>query len=100
MAPCGKAADWRSTPITMTIPRQLCHRSPTSIPRKVFMTTPSFIFDVHLDLSMNALEWNRDLRWSQEKIRRWEQNMKDKVDRGNTKNVCRSRRTLGLMASN
>ena len=39
------------------------------------MTTPSFIFDVHLDLSMNALEWNRDLRWSQEKIRRWEQNM-------------------------
>ncbi|GDY08840.1 hypothetical protein LBMAG52_23260 [Planctomycetia bacterium] len=51
------------------------------------MTVPSFIFDVHLDLSMNALEWNRDLRWSQEKIRRWEQHMKDKVDRGNT-TVC------------
>ena len=51
------------------------------------MTAPAFIFDVHLDLSMNALEWNRDLRWSQEKIRRWEQHMKDKVDRGNT-TVC------------
>ncbi len=44
---------------------------------------PVFIFDVHLDLSMNALEWNRDLRWPLEKIRRWEQHMKDKVDRGN-----------------
>ena len=47
------------------------------------MSTPSFVFDVHLDLAMNALEWNRDLRWSLEKIRRWELNMKDKVDRGN-----------------
>ncbi len=41
------------------------------------------IFDVHLDLSMNALEWNRDLRWPLERIRRWEAGMKDKVDRGN-----------------
>jgi len=51
----------------------------------VFMSAsePVFIFDVHLDLSMNALEWNRDLRWSLERIRRWEQYMKDKVDRGN-----------------
>jgi membrane dipeptidase len=47
------------------------------------MPDPTFIFDVHLDLSMNALEWNRDLRWSLEKIRRWELTMKDKVDRGN-----------------
>ena len=46
------------------------------------MSEPSFIFDVHLDLSMNALEWNRDLRWPLEKIRRWEGNMKDRVDRG------------------
>ena len=51
------------------------------------MSDPVFIFDVHLDLSMNALEWNRDLRWSQERIRRWEQFMKDKVDRGNN-TVC------------
>jgi membrane dipeptidase len=45
------------------------------------------IFDVHLDLSMNALEWNRDLRWSLEMIRRWENTMKDKVDRG-INSVC------------
>lgn len=51
------------------------------------MNEPVFIFDVHLDLSMNALEWNRDLRWSLEKIRRWELTMKDKVDRGNN-TVC------------
>lgn len=30
------------------------------------------LFDCHLDLAMNALEWNRDLRWSREKIRRHE----------------------------
>lgn len=47
------------------------------------MPSPPLIFDVHLDLSMNALEWNRDLRWSLEKIRRHEGNAKDKVDRGN-----------------
>ena len=37
------------------------------------MTEPVFIFDAHLDLSMNALEWNRDQRWPLERIRRWEQ---------------------------
>jgi membrane dipeptidase len=47
----------------------------------------SLIFDMHLDLAMNALEWNRDLRWPQERIRRWEQHLKDKVDRGNN-TVC------------
>ena len=41
------------------------------------------IFDAHLDLSMNALEWNRDLRWSIEEIRESEQGMTDKPDRGN-----------------
>jgi membrane dipeptidase len=46
------------------------------------MNKPTFVFDVHLDLSMNALEWNRDLRWPLERIRRWELHMKDKVDRG------------------
>jgi membrane dipeptidase len=51
------------------------------------MADPQLIFDVHLDLSMNALEWNRDLRWSLERIRRWELNMKDRVDRGNN-TVC------------
>jgi len=51
------------------------------------MSQPVFTFDVHLDLSMNALEWNRDQRWSLEKIRRWEMPFKDKVDRGNN-TVC------------
>lgn len=51
------------------------------------MSDKPLIFDIHLDLAMNALEWNRDLRWSQERIRRWEQHMTDKVDRGHN-TVC------------
>ena len=42
-----------------------------------------FIADMHLDLSMNALEWNRDLRRSVEEINRREAGMNDKPDRGN-----------------
>ncbi len=42
-----------------------------------------FIVDGHLDLAMNALEWNRDLRWTVAEIRAWEAEMKDKPDRGN-----------------
>jgi len=42
-----------------------------------------FIFDAHLDLAMNALEWNRDLRWSVDEIRESENGMTDKPDRGN-----------------
>ena len=38
-------------------------------------------FDAHLDLSMNAMEWNRDLRWPVEAIRKREQGQKDKPDR-------------------
>jgi membrane dipeptidase len=41
----------------------------------------SFIFDAHLDLAMNALEWNRDLRWTVEDIRTSEQGLADKPDR-------------------
>lgn len=41
-----------------------------------------FIFDAHLDLAMNALEWNRDLRLSVSEIREREQGMSDKPDRG------------------
>ena len=40
------------------------------------------IIDAHLDLSMNAMEWNRDLRLSVPKIREWEKGMNDKPDRG------------------
>ncbi|HEV8541146.1 MAG TPA: membrane dipeptidase, partial [Verrucomicrobiae bacterium] len=41
-----------------------------------------FIFDAHLDLSMNALEWNRDLRQPLEKIRERDRHYDDKPDRG------------------
>jgi membrane dipeptidase len=41
-----------------------------------------FIVDAHLDLSMNALEWNRDLREPVEEINRREAGMTDKPDRG------------------
>jgi len=39
------------------------------------------IIDAHLDLSMNALEWNRDLRQSVYDIREREKKMHDKPDR-------------------
>ncbi|MFV1966606.1 MAG: dipeptidase [Pirellulaceae bacterium] len=39
------------------------------------------IFDAHLDLSMNAIEWNRDLTRPLEEVRRREQGMQDKLDR-------------------
>ena len=44
------------------------------------LKTP-LIFDAHLDLSMNALEWNRDLRWPVKDIRKSEEGMTDKPDR-------------------
>jgi membrane dipeptidase len=43
---------------------------------------PVFIIDAHLDLAMNALEWNRDLSRPLDEIRQREMNMKDKPDRG------------------
>jgi membrane dipeptidase len=45
------------------------------------MPNKALIFDAHLDLAMNALEWNRDLRWSVEEIRLSERGMTDKPDR-------------------
>lgn len=39
------------------------------------------IIDAHLDLAMNAMEWNRDLRQSLEEIRNREIGMSDKPDR-------------------
>jgi len=39
-------------------------------------------FDSHLDISMNAMEWNRDQRWTVEQIRKSEKGMTDKPDRG------------------
>ena len=43
-----------------------------------------FTIDAHLDLSMNAIEWNRDLRLSITEIRDREKAMTDKPDRGNS----------------
>ena len=40
------------------------------------------IFDAHLDLSMNALEWNRDLTRPIAEIRQRESGLTDKPDRG------------------
>lgn len=45
------------------------------------MLNKPLIFDGHLDLAMNALEWNRDLRWTVEDIRKSEEGMTDKPDR-------------------
>ncbi|HZI53913.1 MAG TPA: membrane dipeptidase [Chitinophagaceae bacterium] len=46
-----------------------------------------FIIDAHLDLAMNAIEWNRDLQQSIPHIRERENGMTDKPDRGNA-TVC------------
>lgn len=41
-----------------------------------------FIFDAHLDLAMNAMDWNRDLRQPVYHIRHREKDLTDKPDRG------------------
>jgi membrane dipeptidase len=41
-----------------------------------------FVFDAHLDLSMSAMEWNRDLRQPVADIRERERGRTDKIDRG------------------
>jgi len=41
-----------------------------------------FTIDAHLDLSMNAMEWNRDLRQPVRAIRKSEAKQSDKPDRG------------------
>ncbi len=54
------------------------------------------IFDAHLDLAMNALEWNRDLRWPVHDIRRSEKGMSDKKDRGNNTVSLHAMREAGI----
>lgn len=39
------------------------------------------LFDAHLDISMNAVEWNRDLTRSLDEVRYREEGMTDKIDR-------------------
>lgn len=41
-----------------------------------------FLIDAHLDISTNAIEWNRDYRMSVYDIRKSEAGMNDKIDRG------------------
>ena len=43
---------------------------------------PDFIFDAHLDLSLNAVEWNRDLRLPLADVRRAEAHLHDRPGRG------------------
>ena len=40
------------------------------------------LFDAHLDLALNAIEWNRDVTQPLEEIRRREAHLRDKPDRG------------------
>jgi membrane dipeptidase len=44
------------------------------------------IFDAHLDLAMNAIEWNRDLTRPLDEIRQREEGQTDLIDRG--RGVC------------
>src|SRR5213079_1766344 len=52
------------------------------------------LFDAHLDLAMNALEWNRDLTWSIDEIRQRENGMTARPDRGRG-TVCLSEMRRG-----
>lgn len=45
------------------------------------------LFDAHLDLAMNALEWNRDLTRPLDQIRQSERTLTDRPDRGRS-TVC------------
>ena len=46
------------------------------------MSSLPLIFDAHLDLALNALEWNRDLTRPLAEIRQREAHLRDKPDRG------------------
>ena len=43
---------------------------------------PPLLFDAHLDLALNAIEWNRDLTRPLAEIRQREAHLRDKPDRG------------------
>lgn len=60
-----------------------------------------FIVDAHLDLGMNALEWNRDLRQPVTEIRKREEGLTDKPDRGkNTVSLPELRKgSIGLVVA-
>jgi membrane dipeptidase len=60
------------------------------------MNSKLFILDTHLDLSMNALEWNRDLRLPIAELNRCEIGMTDKPDRSRA-TVCPPELRRGLI---
>src|SRR5512137_1447122 len=57
-----------------------------------FRTRIMLIFDAHLDLAWNALDWNRDLRLPVAEIRRREQGMPEKGRGCNTVSFSELRR--------
>ncbi len=54
-----------------------------TFPRGLSELISMFLFDAHLDLAMNAMEWNRDLRQPLNAVRERESAWTDKPDRGN-----------------
>ena len=62
------------------------------------MMKPPLVFDAHLDLALNAIEWNRDLRLPLAEVRKTEAHLHDKAGRGrNTVTLPEMRRAgIGL----
>src|SRR5688572_28203622 len=60
------------------------------------MTAP-LIFDAHLDLALNAIEWNRDLTQPLADVRQRESHLRDKPDRGHG-TVCLPEMRRGRVA--
>src|ERR1700740_698624 len=60
--------------------RQKDHHIKTNNPAQPHQ--PMFTIDAHLDLSMNAMEWNSDLRRPIAEITQREAGLTDKPDRG------------------
>ena len=57
-----------------------------------------FVVDAHLDLAMNAMEWNRDLREPVKNIEAREAGLVNKPDRGKaTVSLPELRKGVGLV---
>ncbi len=54
------------------------------------------IFDAHLDLAMNAVQWNRDITRPLDEVRRREAGLTDKRDRGNNTTTLPEMRDAGI----
>jgi len=67
---------------TEVSPRHETHSSWEAGGRHAADAAVKFIVDAHLDLAMNALEWNRDLRLPVPVLRQREHGLRDRPDRG------------------